>query len=532
MLTETQPSGITLKTAAGRWILTSTILASSMAFIDSTALNVILPSLQQDLQADGTDIFWILNAYLLMLASLILVGGAMGDKLGRKKVFMVGIVIFMIASVACGLSSNVDWLIVARGVQGIGGALMIPGSLSLISAAFHQKEKGKAIGTWSAITTLVTVGGPILGGALGDLGLWRGIFYINIPIGLLSLLVLHFKVPESSDGRPDQRLDYEGAFAIAAGLALLTFGFLKIPEVGWGHWKVYVSLILGSLCMIGFIWIERRQQYPMVPLRLFRDRTFTGANLLTFFLYAALAIAMLFLSLNLIQIQGYQQMQAGMIMLPFTIVMASLARWVGSLVDRFGPRWLLVSGATVTGFGFLWFSLIGQTQGPSEFWTTYLPGIIIFAIGMSFTVVPLTTTVMGAVQDQHSGTASGINNSMTRIANVFANAIIGAMAVVLFTKFLETPVQALPLAEEAKMAVMEQAASLGDAQVPDKVPQAYQSVVQDAYRQSFILMFNRVMQISTGLAWLSALAAFFLVNNKKVLETELLEDRLQPVVSE
>ena len=513
----TSSSDITLASTTGKWILASTILASSMAFIDSTALNVILPSLQQDLDAQGTDIFWILNAYLLMLASLILVGGSLGDKLGRKKVFMVGIIIFIVASCACGLSPSVTWLIIARAVQGVGGALMIPGSLSIISATFHQKEKGKAIGTWSAATTLVTVGGPILGGALGDAGLWRAIFYINVPLGIATLIVLARKVPESSDDHLSHRLDYAGAITIALGLALLTFGFLEIPELGW-TWPVYASLA-GGLLMIGvFIAIEQRKNNPMVPLGMFRNKTFTGANVLTFFLYAALAATMLFLSLNLIQIQGYSQLQAGLTLLPFTILMASVARWVGGLVDRFGPRWFLICGPLAAGLGFILLGNVGMTEGPSAYWTTYFPGILMFAAGMSFTVVPLTTTVMGAVDDQQAGTASGINNAMTRTASVFANAIVGALAIVLFSQILTQRTAEMDLSPPAKQAVMAQATDLGNAHVPEMVAAARQTEVQQAYDQSFVGAFSRIMWISAVLALISSLAAFFLIDNKVVME--------------
>ena len=511
-MTESAPSAeVRLSSPGGKWILASTILASSMAFIDSTALNVILPSLQNDLQADGTDIFWILNAYLLMLASLILVGGSLGDKLGRRKVFMVGIIVFMVGSAACGFAPSVTWLIGSRAVQGIGGALMIPGSLSIISSTFHRKEKGKAIGTWSAVTTLVTVGGPILGGALGDAGLWRAIFFINLPIGLASLFVLFWKVPESYDESLNHRLDYAGAISVVIGLALVTFGFLEIPELGWSHWKVLGSLVIGGLSLVGFVRVEQVKENPMVPLGLFNNKTFTGANLLTFLLYAALAVGMLFLTLNMVQIQGYRQVQAGMTLLPFTILLASLARWVGGLVDRYGARWLLVSGSILAGFGFLWFSTVGLTKGPEEFWTTFFPGIILFGLGMSLTVVPLTTTVMAAVADQHSGTASGINNAMTRTANVLANATVGALAVVLFSNFLDPIIHSLTLDENARLAVMQQANNLGDARVPETVPSAEHERIKLAYQQSFIAMFNQLMYISAGLASLSALVAFFLI---------------------
>ena len=505
-------SSITLSSATGKWILVSTILASSMAFIDSTALNVILPSLQRDLGAEGTDIFWILNAYLLMLAALILVGGSLGDKLGRKKVFMVGIAIFIIASIACGLSPSVTWLIIARTAQGLGGALMIPGSLSIISATFHDKEKGKAIGTWSAATTLVTVGGPILGGALGDAGLWRAIFYINVPIGIGTLWVLTTHVPETTDEDVDHRLDYPGAAAVVIALALLTFGFLEIPEVGW-TWPVYASLTGGALALGAFIVIEQRSSHPMVPLRLFRNQAFSGANILTFFLYAALGATMLFLLLNLVQVQGYSQLQAGMAMLPFTILMASLAQWVGGLVDRYGPRWLLIVGPALAGVGFVLLSTVGLTNGPADFWITYFPGILVFAAGMTLTVVPLTTTVMSAVEDRYSGTASGVNNAMTRTASVFANAVVGALAIVFFSQALSGQVEDIALTTAAREAVMTQAVDLGNAQVPTTLGEENRAAVSHAYRLSFVTTFQRIMWISAGLAWLSAAAAFLLIKN-------------------
>src|ERR1700744_3768033 len=237
---------VALKSSAGKWIMVSAILASAMAFIDATALNVVLPSIQKSLNATGTDLFWLLNAYLLMLASLILIGGSLGDKLGRKMIFMLGIFIFIMGSAACGFAPTVVFLIVFRIIQGIGGALMIPGSLSLISSSINENERGKAIGTWSAFTTVVTMGGPVLGGALADAGLWRYIFFINVPIGIVTLIISRFKVNEISDKDADKGIDYTGSVLIALGLALLTFGFLRMPVVGFAQ-QVYLSLGAGVL---------------------------------------------------------------------------------------------------------------------------------------------------------------------------------------------------------------------------------------------------------------------------------------------
>ena len=484
-----------------------------MAFIDSTALNVILPSLQEKLGASGSQLFWVLNAYLLLLASFILVSGSLGDKLGRKKVYMAGIGLFIFASSACGLSPTIEWLIAFRALQGLGGALMIPGSLSIISATFKNKEKGKAIGTWSAVTTIVTVGGPILGGALADAGLWRLIFFINVPLGILSLLALHYRVPESKDMSVSHRLDYEGALVTVLGLASLTFGFLRAPEVGWGNWQSWGPLLVGGLLFFVFLVLESRKEHPMVQLHLFKKRNFSGANLLTFLLYAGLSAGMLFLTLNLIQVQGYSQLQAGLTLLPFTLLMASIARWAGSLVDRYGPRWLLFGGPAIAGGGFWLLSEVGLTHGPGEFWTTFLPGIFVFGLGMSLTVAPLTTTVMGSVEDQYSGTASGVNNSMTRISGVIANAILGALAILFFEIELENEISAFQLPTDEQQAIVSQASELGNASVPESVTSDQQEAVAQVIKMSFVSTFSTIQRICAILAWMASLMALLLIRN-------------------
>ncbi|TSJ39628.1 MFS transporter [Mucilaginibacter corticis] len=505
---------VALRSTAGKWIMVSTILASAMAFIDATALNVVLPSLQKNLKATGADLFWILNAYLLMLASLILIGGAMGDKLGRKKIFMAGIFIFIIGSAACGLSASVILLVIFRVVQGIGGALMIPGSLSLISSSINAKERGKAIGTWSAFTTVVTMGGPVLGGALADAGLWRYIFFINVPIGVAALLMLAFKVKEIKDEDNKAGLDFPGAITIALGLALITFGFLRVPAVGLHHIQAYGSLAAGMLFLIVFILIEVKSPNPMMPLKLFKNSTFSGANLLTFFLYAGLGAGMLFLSLNLVQVQGYSQLQSGLTFLPFTVLMVTIARFAGSLADKHGPRLFLIAGPAIAGSGLLILSFIKQTTGPSAYWTTFFPGVLVLGLGMSFTVAPLTAAVMGSVSDHFSGTASGINNAMTRIASVFANAIFGALAVLFFSGALQKQISTIPLNAKDRQTVMQQASDLGNARVPATINAAYKAVIEKAYHTGFISAYSNIMRISAALGFLGALMALIFIRNK------------------
>ena len=495
---------VPLRSAAGKWIMVSAILASAMAFIDSTALNVVLPSLQKSLNASGTDLFWLLNAYLLMLASLILIGGSLGDRLGRKKIFMTGIFIFIAGSAACGFAPGVVFLIAFRIIQGVGGALMIPGSLSLISSSINEKERGKAIGTWSAITTVVTMGGPILGGALADAGLWRYIFFINVPFGLAALLILWRQVKESKEENADKALDYSGAICIALGLALLTFGFLRIPAVGFSA-QVYMALSAGLLLLTVFIFIEKGSKHPIMPLQLFSNLTFSGANLLTFFLYAGLGAGILFLSLNLVQAQGYSQLQSGLTFLPFTVLMISFARFAGGLADKYGARLFLILGPAIAGIGLLLLSFVKQTRGAEDYWTTFFPGIVVFGLGMSFTVAPLTATVMGSVSGHFSGTASGVNNAMTRISGVFANAIFGALAVLFYSGALQLQIQTIPLKTSQRQEIMAQAANLGNAKIPSDIDPKYHTVIENSYHAGFIHAYAKILRISAGLAFLGAL---------------------------
>src|SRR6201996_4031609 len=429
---------------------------------------------------------------------------------------MVGIALFICGSAACGISPGVTYLIIFRVIQGIGGALMIPGSLSLISSSINPNERGKAIGTWSAFTTVVTMGGPVLGGALADAGLWRYIFFINVPIGVAALIMLAGKVKEIKDDNSDQKIDYPGAIAIALGLASLTFGFLRIPAVGFGSIQVYGTLTAGVLLLILFVIIETKSKHPMMPLQLFANATFTGANLLTLFLYGGLGAGMLFLSLNMVQVQDYSQLQSGLTFLPFTVMMISIARFAGSLADKYGPRWLLIIGPAAAGAGLFILSFVKQTNGAGDYWTSFFPGIIVFGLGMSFTVAPLTAAVMGSVDDHFSGAASGVNNAMTRIANVFANAIFGALAVLFLSGALQNEVSTIKLNPNQNQQVMAQAKNLGNAKAPRDISAADKQAVEKAYHESFITAYADIMRISAGLGFAGALMAFIFIRNKAV----------------
>jgi EmrB/QacA subfamily drug resistance transporter len=490
--------------ALGRWVLFATILASCMAFIDSSALNVALPALQAGLHASGAQLLWIVNAYLLMLAALILIGGSLGDKLGRKKIFMLGIGLFMLASLACGLAPTIELLIGARVAQGVGGALMIPGSLAIIGASFGDDRRGRAIGTWSATTTLVTIAGPMLGGFLADAGLWRGIFLINLPLGIAALLVLFFKVPESRDAQASSAIDYPGVVLASLGLAGLTYRFISAPRLGFADWRVYGTLLGGLVALVAFVIVEARSDHPMMPLQLFRSRTFSGANLLTLFLYGGLSGGTFFLTLNLVQAQGYRQSIAGFAFTPFAVLLATLSRLTGGLADRYGPRLPLIVGPALVGLAFLLFSFVGLTNGPASYWTTFFPAILVFGVGMAITVAPLTAAVMGALPAHFAGTASGVNNAVSRMAGVLTLAIVGAAALFVFARALETRTADLGLSGAARAELQRAAAQLGAATVPAEVAPAQADAVKLAIRQAFVDTYRVVMIVCATLAWLSA----------------------------
>ena len=498
----------------GTWVLTATILASSMAFIDGSALNTAIPAIQAALKASGEQILWVINAYLVMLAALIAVGGSLGDVLGRRKVFAIGIALFMLASLVCGVAPSVGFLIGARLVQGLGGALMIPGSLAIITAFFGRESRGKAIGTWSAFTTVVTVGGPALGGVLADAGLWRGVFLINFPIGVIALIVLFSKVPESHDEKTSGRIDYLGAALLAVGLAGLTYGLLSAPNLGFADPRVYGALLVGVLALIAFIVAEAWGSHPMIPLKLFSSRTFSGVNLLTFGLYGALSVGMLFLSLDMVQTQGYSMKAAGLAFIPFSVILIALSRWAGGLVDKGGPRPPLVIGPAIAGAGFFFMAFSGLSDGPSHYWTTFFPGVVLLGIGMGITVAPLTTAVMSAVASNFAGTASGINNAVSRVAGVLAIAVLGTIALVLFSRALQARTALLDLGSDVRAALSAEAARLGAAEVPATVASGSVGAVQSAIHMAFVDTFRVVMIVSAVMSWVGAALAGIFVERK------------------
>ncbi len=484
-----------------------------MAFIDGTALNVALPVIQTGLGASGAQLLWVANVYLVVLASFILVGGSLGDRLGRRRVFGAGILLFTASSCACGLSPSIRFLIGARAVQGLGGALMIPGSLSIITASIAPERRGRAIGTWSAVTTLVTVVGPALGGVLSDLGLWRAVFLINLPLGIAASL-LTARVPESRDAELRGRIDLPGAALATLALAALAYGFIEAPALGFSDPRIFLGLALGLLAAVGFLVVERKLDAPMLPLSIFASRDFTGANLLTLFLYGALSAATLFMSLDLVQVQGYTKTQAGLAFMPFALLLALLSRWAGGLADRHGPRLLLSLGPAVTGFGFLAISFAGLTAGPREYWTAFLPGILLFGGGMGLTVAPLSSTVMGALPHRLSGTASGVNNAVSRAAGALAIAVLGSVALFVFSGALAAAAARSGLDPAASAGLLASAHDLGAAKPPPGLDAAAAESAKRAVALSFARAFRVLMLACSAMAFASSLSAALVIGRR------------------
>ncbi|UAL10405.1 MFS transporter [Caulobacter segnis] len=411
----------TISKGRGRLILAATVLGSSLAFIDGSVVNVALPAIRQALKADPAEIQWIVNAYLLLLGSLVLIGGSAGDRWGRRRMFMAGVVLFALASLACALAPNVQLLIAVRAVQGLAAAFVVPASLAILGASFDEKARGPMIGAWAGFAAVTAAVGPVLGGWLVDAVSWRAIFLINLPIAAATVWLALKAVPESRDPDVDH-LDWRGAILAAAGLGVLTWGLTAAGERGWHSPAVWSALVAGVAILAGFVLAQARETHPMMPLSLYRSPTFSGANLLTLALYFGLTGALFFLPYELIAKHGYKAAEAGATLLPLSAVMGTLSGVSGRVANKVGARAMLTVGPITAGIGF---ALLGAPWIASGFWTGVLPGLLVLALGMTISVAPLTSTVMAAVPSSHSGVASGINNAVARVAGLLAVAVLG-----------------------------------------------------------------------------------------------------------
>ena len=497
---------------AAPWVLAATILGSSMAFIDETALPVALPAIQSSLGATAIGGQWVVAAYTLLLAALVLVGGSLGDHLGRRRVFSGGVLLFALASAWCGLSQSPEQLIVARGLQGVGAALLVPNSLAIIGAPFEEERRGKAIGTWTSLTSVTLILGPVLGGYLAENVSWRGVFFINIPIALAVLAIARSRVPESRDPEA-RRLDLLGAALVAVGLGGGVFGLLESSRSGLGDVRVIGALIVGVVALGAFLIVEGRASEPMVPLSLFRSRNFTGANAFTLLFYFAFVGTMFFLPFNLIWVQGYSATAAGAAIVPAILVLSLLSRYVGALTDRYGARLPLVIGPVIAGVGFALFAVPGVEAG--SYWTSYFPAAVVLGVGLAAQASAVTTVALNSVEVRHEGLASAINNAFSHTAGLLAVAVLGVIMFISFTGSLDARLEVLELPPEARQQLEEEKVKLGAAQAPEGLDAAQRANVDRAIDEAFVSGYRVVMMVAVAMALASALSAALLLEGKK-----------------
>jgi len=490
-----------------RWTLVATILGSSLTFIDATVVNVALPALQKDLTATITGVQWVIEAYALLLGALILVGGSLGDQFGRRRVFLAGVWLFTFASIGCGLAGSTRTLVIARAVQGIGAAFLVPGSLAIISATFDEAERGAAIGTWSGFSAMTSAIGPVIGGWLIEHVSWRAVFFINVPLAAVVMILSLRFMNESRDPSRGARVDWAGAVLAVSGLGAIVFALLEWPRAESRKDVVIAIAACGAVLLAILIVVERRARNPMLPLGLFRSRTFTLANLFTLLLYGALATVFWLLPLNLIQVQRYSATAAGAALLPFTLLMLSLSRWSGRLVYRVGSRLPLMGGALVAACGLALFARPGIG---GSFWTTFFPAVLVLGLGMALVVAPLTTTAMGAVEVQHAGVASGVNNAVSRVAGLIAIAVFGIVLVRSFDARVTVALDRLELPEPARTAVNQELPKLAGAEVTPAIGRQRATAVRRAIDESFRSAFAVVMLSVAGLAIAAAAVAAFI----------------------
>ena len=480
-----------------RLILVACILGSGIAFLDGTVVNVALPAIQQDLGASLASQQWVVEGYLLSLSSLLLVGGSLDDLFERRAVFAAGVAGFGVFSLVCAVAPTVGVLIAARILQGAAGALLVPSTLAIIIATFPENERGAAIGSWTAWTGISTVVGPLLGGALIDSASWRWVFLINVPVVLVTLFLTFKAIPHTASQQPGARVDFPGAALCAIGLGGVVYALIEQSRLGWGDPAVAIAGVGGAISLAAFVWWERRAPNPMMPLYLFKSRNFAVGNLATLTMYAGLGGALFFVAIYLQQVAGYSATEAGAAFLPLTVLMFTLSRRWGALADKYGPRWLMGIGPIIAGIGLL---LLMRIDVKADYWTDLLPALVVFGLGLSMTVAPLTSTVLAAVDEKHSGVASGVNNAIARIAGLLAIAVLGAFVTTQFASVVDDRLGAAPLSSVAVAEAVTEAKARPLSTAPaQRVPPPERQVVKKALEDASASAFHLGLGIGAGL---------------------------------
>jgi EmrB/QacA subfamily drug resistance transporter len=508
-----------MTSAEKRLVLVAAILGTTVVTVDSTVVNVALPAIEDDLGGGLAGQQWTSNAYLVTLSSLLLIGGSLGDLFGERRMFVFGVAGFGVTSLLCALAPTIELLVVARALQGVCGAVLTPAALAVIVAVFPSDERGKAVGAWTAWGGIGTVLGPLIGGQLVDTASWRWIFAINIPIVLLTLFIVFRAVPEGRARDPDARVDVVGATLCALGLAGMTFGLIEQPLRGWDDPAVFLTLTIGAALFAAFIVWEARTDRPMLPLALFRRRNFTVGNIETFSMYGGLGLLFFFLVLFLQQVAGYNALEAGSASIPVTLVMFALSTRFGMLADRYGPRFFMGVGPLVAAAGLAWFL---RLDADVDYLTDLLPGLLVFAVGLSMTVAPLTATVLADADESNAGIASGVNNAIARVASLVAIAGVGAIVAASFGSKLDEELGGRAQGNPQLQAAIEDAKRqpLAEVVVPG-LPEAEQGEVSDASEDASVSAFRVGIGISTVLVALGGVLGLVgIVNPRRRVEAE------------
>jgi EmrB/QacA subfamily drug resistance transporter len=495
------------------WVIAAASIGSGMTFLDSTVMNVALPAVQTDLEITARQVQWVFGAFAVVLAAFLLVGGSLGDHYGRRRVFVVGAAVFAVASVWCALAPGPGQLIVARAVQGAGGALLVPASLAIVGASFEGRLRAKAIGIWGALSSCAMAVGPLLGGWLVDEVSWRAAFLITPAMAVVAIPVALWHVPESRDPEA-HRTDLVGAVLATIGLGGLVYGLIESSASGFGTLAVRAALIVGVVALLAFVFVERHTKEPMVPPSLFRSRDFDGANLVTLLFYMALTGSLYFVPFLMMQVHGYSAFVAGTVFLPFVAMALLLGRLSGRIYARFGTKVPLVVASLTTAVGFVLFALPGVEHG--SYWSSFFPAMVVQGFGMALIITPLTAVALGSVEGEHSGLASGVNNAAARVAAPLAVAVLGVFVYGAFSASLDARVEGMNLPGEVRSELEAAKADLGAAKAPEGVDARTKAQIEGAIEESFVAGFRTVMVVCVGLALASALAAAMLVGDHRV----------------